>query len=318
MWLDAQCLTYGFLVPPISSAAQKKAFREHPYNKTTLIEIHRAMSVYRSISKEFTDEIENRKAALIEKYRAEKGFEKDLLELLRPEIRRSFSYLHDYRQFIARVRQNINVVLDRYPGDTIEQKLSRAFPSEKAIYASTILMEEKLQAAYLLLNPDRMLVTDETIFRVHGLVTKYLRIYQASFDEKNVRVKVVGESHGEVKGSQIASSVIPHTLIDNALKYAPRGSEVIVEFRETEDRIELSVSSYGPQIRNDEREKIFEIFFRSDAAVKQEEEGAGFGLYLAQFAAKQLGTAIVVKQQSKKDNSRGYWTTFSIAFTRER
>jgi signal transduction histidine kinase len=254
---------------------------------------------------------------LINKYKAEKGFERDLLELLRPDMRESFSYLHDYKQFIARVRQNINVVLEsRYPGATIEQKLIKALPSEKAIYWAAILMEEKLQAAFLLLNPERISNVEDTVFRLHGLVIKYVRIYQSAFDEKNVRLKVMGESHADIRGNPVAASVIPHTLIDNALKYSPRGSEVLVEFRETGESVELLVSSFGPEIRSDEKARIFEIFYRADAAVRQEEEGAGFGLYLAQFAAHQLGTEITVSQIPKK-GPHVFWTTFAVRFARD-
>jgi two-component system sensor histidine kinase SaeS len=85
---------------------------------------------------------------------------------------------------------------------------------------------------------------------------------------------------------------------------------------ETDHDITLSVSSYGPRIKESERDKIFDIFFRADAAVRQEEEGTGVGLYLAQFVAHQFGTTITVKQDPQNTPSRGHWTTFSVCFKR--
>jgi signal transduction histidine kinase len=317
--LDRDVLAFGFLVPPRSFSCTQKGNRLYPTNIVAANDVQRAIATYRRIRSNFDKELELQKSAVIEEYKAKKGYEKDFLELLRPEIQTSFSYLHDYKQFITRVRQNINVVLEsRYPDLPLDQKLSKALPSEKAIYHSAIVMEEKLQAAYLLLNPDRMLSQNGAVFRLHGLVIKYVRIYQSSFDEKGVRLRVVGESRSDVQGNSIAASVIPHTLIDNALKYSLRGSEVLIEFAETADAVELRVSSYGPEIRQEERTKIFEIFFRSKAAMQQEEEGAGFGLYLAQFAAKHLGTRIEVWQDSTKVPEHGYRTTFSVRFRRAR
>jgi light-regulated signal transduction histidine kinase (bacteriophytochrome) len=158
---------------------------------------------------------------------------------------------------------------------------------------------------------------EEGVFRLHGLVTKYLRIYQASFDERGVRLRTVGVSVGSIRGVSKAVGVIPHTLIDNALKYSKRDSEVEVEFRETEREITLSVSSLGPRIAADERDKIFDVFYRGRDAKRQEEEGAGFGLYLAQLVATRMGTSIRVEQEGSQTSRFGHRTRFSVTFLRE-
>jgi signal transduction histidine kinase len=319
IWLDLEVLAFGFLVPSqINSAAKKKMTRQNPQNVIGPEEFESIKKAFHQITQDFTNEIEERKTAIIEDYRNRKAFEPDLLKMLRPEIQRSFSFLHDYKQFVARVRQNVNVVLEsRYPGDTIEQKLARALPSEKAIYWATVLMEEKLQTAFLLLHPDRIRNEGDVRFRLHGLVTKYLRIYESAFADKNIRVRTEGESRGELKGNPLAVSVIPHTFIDNALKYSSRNSDVTIRFVETPHDIELHVSSYGPRIAEDERTKIFEIFFRGQDAIRQEEEGAGFGLYLAQFIANQMQTRIEVEQSVQRTGEHGYYTTFKIKFMRD-
>jgi signal transduction histidine kinase len=268
----------------------------------------------------FANELELQKQAIVQEYRDRQLYKQDFLNVLRPEIQKSFSYVHDYRQFIARVKQNINVVIEQnHPGADFDEKLANATPPEKAIYYASRLMEEKLQTAFLLLQPERITTQSEaTIFRLHGLVMKYLGIYASAFLEKGVNMKVVGSSVGEIRGNGSAVPVIPHTLIDNALKYSQRGSEVVVEFRETDTNIDLLVSSYGPKIHEDEYDKIFELFYRGRSAVQDQEEGAGFGLYLAQFIAKEMGTRLQVRQLPARKAGAGYWTTFSCRFVRER
>jgi len=319
-WLDSQLLAFGFLVQsPVTSAAKKRMIRQNPQGVLRPEDYDWIKRTFGQVGKDFQSEIEARKAAVVRDYIDRKEYEREFLDLIRPDIQRSFSLLHDYKQFVARVRQNVNVVLEsRYPGETVEQKLAKALPSEKAIYWAAVLMEEKLQTAFLLLHPERISSEGDTLFRLHGMVTKYVRIYESAFAEKNIRVRVEGESRGEVRGNPVAVSVIPHTFIDNALKYSPRDSDVLIRFHETPDRIELGVSSYGPRINDDEKAKIFELFFRGKDAIRQVEEGAGFGLYLAQFVAHQMGTAIEFDQSPVRVGDRGFYTTFRVRFVRDR
>jgi signal transduction histidine kinase len=319
-WFGPDLLVFGFLVKgPAPSSAQKKMLRSSPAHLISVEEIKSTVQVYAATTSAFDSDVEMRKAAIITEYAKNRRYEADFLENLRPEIQQSFSFVHDYKQFIARVRQNINVVIEaRNTGIDFDEKLARALPAERAIYWASILMEEKLKTAFLLLHPEQITHTDEAkLFRLHGAVLKYVRIYNAAFAEKGVGVEVVGGSVGEIMGNPSAVPVIPHTLIDNALKYSKRGSEVLIEFQETNSEIDLRVISYGPQIEEDELDKIFDVFYRGRSARVQEEEGAGFGLYLAQFIATTMGTRINV-WQGATPNKFGYRTTFSIRFHRAR
>jgi signal transduction histidine kinase len=318
-WLDSDVLAFGFLTQSsVTSAAKKRMIRKNPGGVLRPQDYAWIKETFSRFGKNVRSDIEARKAAIIKDYIEKKEYEQEFLKLIQPDIQRSFSFLHDYKQFVARVRQNVNVVLEsRYPGETVEQKLTRALPSEKAIYWASVLMEEKLQTAFLLLHPERISSEGDTPFRLHGMVTKYARIYEPAFAEKNIRVRVEGESRGDVRGNPMAVAVIPHTFIDNALKYSPRDSDVLIRFNETLDSIEIRVSSYGPKINGDEKDKIFGIFFRGEAAIRQVEEGAGFGLYLAQFVAHQMGTAIEVDQSPTRVGDRGFYTTFRVRFVRD-
>jgi signal transduction histidine kinase len=282
-----------------------------------LADLKRATDILQAAQDAFNAEISQAQAEIMEIYKADHKFKKELLETLKPEIQRNLAFLHDYKQFVARVKQNINVVLSRYGSGEIDQLLAKATPSEAAIYWTSSMMIEKLQTAFLLLHPEKLQSPSPTVFRLHGLVTKYIRIYNSSFVEKGVRLDVQGESLGDIRGDSTAIGVIPQTLLDNAFKYSEKGSRVIVTFQESDEAIVLSVASMGPRIEPDEVNKIFDLFYRGRNAVKMWEEGAGFGLHLAQFVALSLGTEIRV-QQSPTRSRYGYETTFSVRFPRVR
>ncbi len=66
-------------------------------------------------------------------------------------------------------------------------------------------------------------------------------------------------------------------LLHNAIKFTPQGSEIAVRAAREDDSALVSVTDSGPGIPPDERDRVFERFYRSDRARR----GAGTGLGLA-------------------------------------
>ena len=69
-------------------------------------------------------------------------------------------------------------------------------------------------------------------------------------------------------------------LIDNALKYSNKESTVVVKAENTSGKIIISVADTGPGINDEEKEKIFERFYRSASSIKSNIPGYGLGLCL--------------------------------------
>lgn len=244
-------------------------------------------------------------------------FTPEYLSAARPEILKGLSFFHDYRQINTQIIQNIQAHLEeRYPYLGLERQLERASHEERAIYEAARFLEEKLNVARFLVNPEWLLLPDAcTRFRVHGLVTKYAKIYQSRCDIRGIRITLLGESFREVKANPSACGVIPHTLLDNAVKYTPDRCDIDVLLREVPDGIHVEVSSYGPAIAADEEAAIFGPFVRGRAAVALAEEGAGYGLYVSQLVARQhLGTTITVRQDRTRRVEGRFWTTFAVLF----
>ncbi len=71
-------------------------------------------------------------------------------------------------------------------------------------------------------------------------------------------------------------------LIDNAIKYSPANSKIMVSITKEADFARLTISDQGPGIPKALRDKAFERFFR---VPDQEQEGSGLGLAIAERAA---------------------------------
>ena len=70
------------------------------------------------------------------------------------------------------------------------------------------------------------------------------------------------------------------TLLDNATKYAARGTEVRVALAREGRRCRLAVTNLGDVIAPEDLEHLFERFYRTDRARERQPQG-GFGLGLA-------------------------------------
>ena len=70
-------------------------------------------------------------------------------------------------------------------------------------------------------------------------------------------------------------------LIDNAVKHSEDHGIIDIMLKKSGQKITLSVRNTGVGITEEEREKVFERFYRSDASRSRETGGYGLGLAIA-------------------------------------
>jgi len=89
-------------------------------------------------------------------------------------------------------------------------------------------------------------------------------------------------------------------IADNAVRYAPSGSAVRIALDLTGHHYAISVSDDGPGIPADIRPRIFERFYRVDAArTHGKDGGAGLGLALARWIARVHGGDVDLAASSR-------------------
>ncbi|MEV6559268.1 HAMP domain-containing sensor histidine kinase [Nocardia sp. NPDC051756] len=87
-------------------------------------------------------------------------------------------------------------------------------------------------------------------------------------------------------------------VLDNAAKWSPEGAEVAVSMHETGTGLmELAVHDAGPGIPPDERELVFERFYRSTAARSM--PGSGLGLAIVKQVVARHGGTITVETSDR-------------------
>ncbi len=96
-------------------------------------------------------------------------------------------------------------------------------------------------------------------------------------------------------------------LLDNAVKYTPAGGRVTLTANPHRDRVELAVSDTGIGIPPEDRERIFDRFYRVDKARSRAAGGTGLGLAIARWIVDAHGGAIRV------DSTPGQGSTFTVS-----
>jgi signal transduction histidine kinase/tetratricopeptide (TPR) repeat protein len=71
-----------------------------------------------------------------------------------------------------------------------------------------------------------------------------------------------------------------HNILDNAVKFSPRGQVIDVELRKRRGAVEIAVQDRGIGIPENEQKKIFEKFYRGKQAAVVSPTGTGLGLAL--------------------------------------
>lgn len=98
-------------------------------------------------------------------------------------------------------------------------------------------------------------------------------------------------------------------IVDNAIKYTPRGGRVTVRVQSYPSLVRMDISDNGPGIPEEEQAKVFLRFYRSETV--SDSPGVGIGLYLAREVMRAQNGYI--KLSSKMDEG----STFSLFFMKE-
>jgi PAS domain S-box-containing protein len=95
-------------------------------------------------------------------------------------------------------------------------------------------------------------------------------------------------------------------LISNAVKYTPEGERIDVRLSSVDDHVVALVTNTGVYVPLEERERLFERFFRRPETTAQEVQGVGLGLTIAQSIVHAHRGRIEV------DSSKEAGTTFRV------
>jgi heavy metal sensor kinase len=123
--------------------------------------------------------------------------------------------------------------------------------------------------------------------------------------------QVVIEAHGSPRGLgdrlMVRQALI--NLVDNAIKFAPAGTAIVIRVVESAGDATVDVIDRGPGVPTAAREHIFDRFFRASSA-PADVAGTGLGLSIAKSAVETSGGALTLEQSDE------HGSTFRIRLPR--
>ena len=118
-------------------------------------------------------------------------------------------------------------------------------------------------------------------------------VYQHRVQKKNVNLELVLLPELPlVQADANRMMQVLTNILDNALRYTPENSKVILAAKQVKDGIQLSVQDSGVGIAPEDLPRIFDRFYRLDASRKREEGGSGLGLAIAKSIVQAHGGEI--------------------------
>lgn len=139
------------------------------------------------------------------------------------------------------------------------------------------------------------------------LVEKSILTFESLSYEKNIKLDYnISENINFVcNGDQIKQVV--GILMDNAIKHSSKDGEIKVGLKKEKNNIVLTVGNKGQEIPKEQRDKIFERFYRGDASRNRNDNRYGLGLAIAKNIVQNYNGSISV------DFENGY-NIFKIIF----
>lgn len=115
-------------------------------------------------------------------------------------------------------------------------------------------------------------------------------------------IKVSGSTGCTFNGDESHITQVVTNLLSNAIKYSPDRKSVDVHVAQVSDFIKVSVTDHGVGIPPEDRDKVFERFYRV-GNIQQRFPGMGIGLYVCSEIIKNHGGTLWVESELGKGST---------------
>jgi signal transduction histidine kinase len=106
-----------------------------------------------------------------------------------------------------------------------------------------------------------------------------------------LRLRLSGDDT-QVRGDRRRLGQVFDNLVSNAIKFSPGAGAVEVSVDRRNGMILVEVEDHGIGIPEDERERLFERFFRAQGALDRQIPGTGLGLYITKSIVEAHGGSV--------------------------
>lgn len=181
---------------------------------------------------------------------------------------------HDFRSPLTSIKGYAEAMLDgTIPPELHEKYLDViVFEVERLTKLTTNLLSlnQFEQGAYHL---------DITSFDINQVIKRTATSFEGTCIKKHIKVKLIfSERETYVNADKERIQQVLYNLLDNAIKFSNRDSEIHIKTIEKKEKVQISVKDFGIGIPKDGLKKIWERFYKTDLSRGKDKKGTGLGL----------------------------------------
>jgi len=213
---------------------------------------------------------------------------------------------HQLKAPFAAIQSYTDIILEGYTGKITKRTGDIIQKIKRRCEMLTTSIQEMLELANL-----KSCVKDNLKMEsveIERILKDVMEQYRVIANQRGIRLSL--EIPGErfrIRCNYEQVGVLFSNLVDNAIHYSRDGGEIRIALtKATNDKVDISVADQGIGIPEENLDRIWREYFRSNNAVAQHENGSGLGLSIVKAVSEIHGFSIAVK------SILGQGTTFIV------
>lgn len=179
---------------------------------------------------------------------------------------------HELRNPLAIIKTNLDVALA--DPNVSKEELERAGSvARRATERMALLVDDLFALARL----DSRSPASEDL-SLTALAAEVAEEFEALAAQHQLRLRTDFESQVTIEGDKEGLKRAVANLVDNAIRYAPKGSEVVLAAGVDGPWGWVAVKDRGPGIPAEQQDRVFDRFWRADVSRSRDRGGTGLGL----------------------------------------
>ncbi len=194
---------------------------------------------------------------------------------------------HELKTPIAIARLNLETLQKHHLDPEKQQKLIRMTLEETARLTSltnNILVASQLEGGGYSFTREELDLGD--------LLKDRILDFRKRFPDRIFTDEI--ETGADLKGDPLLLQMLINNLVENAIKYSPRDKPISALLHQSKKTITLEIKDEGNGIAEEEKQRIFEKFYRVGNEATRKTQGTGLGLYLCRKIADDHNADILV------------------------
>lgn len=145
------------------------------------------------------------------------------------------------------------------------------------------------------------------------VVVPIVSTYKTRSPDANVEIYFKNDPEQDIMLDWKGIEIVLSNLIDNAIKYGNQKPNIIIEGWTASHKMHITVKDDGSGIIDEDKDRVFEMFYRGGDEERRSRKGSGLGLYIVREVIRHNGGKIHLKD----NHPGGCIFTFFIPITHE-